>query len=179
MRSGSGSEIALFLFWAMGRRPELRHAVPDASRGTSARSAPRNFMPGMRAALASTARFASQRAGRPEVRLGKQRGGMPQQPQPSQQARAESSSGEPSSEWLHSEERTSYLAQQERIALIAFVVSAPIAYGAFWYAGVFDEFKETKLKSAGGLGKDVPPIVEEIRRVKQRERDADAGLEPS
>ena len=43
------------------------------------------------------------------------------------------------------------MAQQERIALIAFVVSAPIAYGAFWYAGVFDEFKETKIKSAGGL----------------------------
>ena len=82
---------------------------------------------------------------------------------------------------LHSDERTSYLAQQERIALIAFVVSAPIAYGAFWYAGVFDEFKETKFKSAGGLGKDVPPIVEEIRRVKQRERGADGGgdLEPS
>ena len=140
-------------------------------------------MPGTRAALASTARFASQRAGRPEVRLGKQRRGMPQQPQQSQQARAESSSGEPSSEWLHSEERTSYLAQQERIALIAFVVSAPIAYGAFWYAGVFDEFKETKFKSAGGLGKDVPPIVEEIRRVKQRERGDNGGgaggLEPS
>ena len=140
-------------------------------------------MPGMRAALASTARFASQRAGRPEVRLGKQRRGMPQQPQQSQQARAESASGEPSSEWLHSEERTSYLAQQERIALIAFVVSAPIAYGAFWYAGVFDEFKETKIKSAGGLGKDVPPIVEEIRRVKQRERGDNGGgaggLEPS
>ena len=160
---------------------EVHHTHPAAhgKYGISARSAPRNFMPGMRAALASTARFASQRAGRPEVRLGKQRRGMPQQPQ---QARAESSSGEPSSEWLHSEERTSYLAQQERIALIAFVVSAPIAYGAFWYAGVFDEFKETKIKSAGGLGKDVQPIVEEIRRVKQRERGDNGGaggLEPS
>ena len=127
--------------------------------------------------------FASQRADRPEVRLGKQRRGMPQQPQPPQQARAESSSGEPSSEWLHSDERTSYLAQQERIALIAFVVSAPIAYGAFWYAGVFDEFKETKFKSAGGLGKDVAPIVEEFRRVKQRERGDNGGgaggLDPS
>ena len=154
---------------------EVHHTHPAAhgKYGISARSAPRNFMPGMRAALASTARFASQRAGRPQVRLGKQRRGMPQQPQ---QARAESSSGEQSSEWLHSEERTSYLAQQERIALIAFVVSAPIAYGAFWYAGVFDEFKETKIKSAGGLGKDVPPIVEEIRRLKQRERgDGGAG----
>lgn len=158
-----------------------------AAHGPPPRRLPREFgslgaaqlQPGMRAALASTARFASQRAGRPEVRLGKQRRGMPQQPQ---QARAESASGEPSSEWLHSEERTSYLAQQERIALIAFVVSAPIAYGAFWYAGVFDEFKETKLKSAGGLGKDVPPIVEEIRRVKQRERGDNGGaggLEPS
>ena len=167
-------------FWGMCL-PRRAPATPPAG-PSSARAAPRNFMPGMRAALASTARFASQRAGRPEVRLGKQRRGMPQQPQQSQQARAESSSGEPSSEWLHSEERTSYLAQQERIALIAFVVSAPIAYGAFWYAGVFDEFKETKFKSAGGLGKDVPPIVEEIRRVKQRERGDNGGangLEPS
>lgn len=41
--------------------------------------------------------------------------------------------------WRDSEERTQSLRETEKWAVITFVVTAPIAYGIFWYVGVFDD----------------------------------------
>ena len=41
--------------------------------------------------------------------------------------------------WTYSKEREDAIKQTEKWALITFVVTAPIAYGVFWYAGVFED----------------------------------------
>tara|TARA_B110001452_G_scaffold19700_1_gene15867 strand:+ start:502 stop:996 length:495 start_codon:yes stop_codon:yes gene_type:complete len=41
--------------------------------------------------------------------------------------------------WRDSEERTQSIRETEKWAVITFVVTAPFAYGIFWYAGVFDD----------------------------------------
>lgn len=41
--------------------------------------------------------------------------------------------------WRDSEERTQSMRQTEKWAVITFVVTAPVAYGIFWYFGVLDD----------------------------------------
>ena len=140
---------------------------------------------GMRAALASTARFArSARRRGGAVPLGKQRRGPRRRSRstPQQAALSRHRAGASSRKGCtrRSAHRTWRSRSGSRSSRSSCRRRLPTAH--FGTPAYSTSSRRRSSRDGDGLGKGVPPIVEEIRRVKQTERGADGGagdLEPS